>query len=423
MNALVTTIVVLFTVLVCVQVIGWLSQLGVFLHRYFGLYQRPNLYALYGGSTAEAVDTEDTQETATDATADTTPTTPETATQPDAETKRDPTPTNAETTNAETTNTMPTTPETAYTTSNPVWVVITGGSSGQGRAFALQFADLGFGIVLIGSARSHGTAEMVRAKGVPCVVIVKDLGQAFQDSFFDDIADTLAPLDVAVLVNNVGHRTGWMPFHEAPTRCLRETVACGTMVQTRLTHLLLPKLLRRLERTSTIRSAVIFITAQCLHPNTGFAIAGFVNNEISVPYLATYEASNAYGFYHACSLIHEYANVDRLDMLNITPGAVLTENTAHVLKDAPFSVSGDQFVKNILTFLGGNVENGTTCAHWGHALSNALVGFAPWQKAIYLDKVGKSIATDYMERYAERAERYGCADDVHAAAKAVLEEA
>ena len=142
-----------------------------------------------------------------------------------------------------------------------------------------------------------------------------------------------------------------------------------------------------------------------------------------MPYLATYEASNAYGFYHACSLIHEYANVDRLDMLNITPGAVLTENTAHVLKDAPFSVSGEQFVKNILTFLGGNVENGTTCAHWGHALSNALVGFAPWQKAIYLDKVGKSIATDYMERYAERAERYGCADDVHAAAKAVLEEA
>jgi NAD(P)-dependent dehydrogenase (short-subunit alcohol dehydrogenase family) len=237
-------------------------------------------------------------------------------------------------------------------------------------------------------------------------VIVKDFGRAFEHDFFDDIQETLAPLDVAILINNVGHRTGWKPFHESPTTSIRETIACGTMVQTRLTHVLLPQMLKRLDTNTQCRSAIVFITAQCMHPNTGLAAAGLYSNEISVPYLATYEASNAYGFYNACSLIKEYENVERMDMLNITPGAVITENTAHTLQDAPFSVSAKDFVFNILRFLGGNVRNGTMCAHWGHALSNALIGLVPFKKDSMLQQVGDNIATDYMKRYQAQQNKY-----------------
>lgn len=358
MRPIVIVIIVLFTLMVTVQVAGWLSQLAVFLHRYFGLRDHRDLRKLYTGGYGP-----DTVPSDTDA--------------------------------------VPSAP----------WVVITGGSSGQGREFALQFAEQGFAVMLIGSQRSHATAALVREKGVECRVVVKDFGRAFEDGFFDDIERALKPLDCAILVNNIGHRTGWMPFHASPVRSLHETIACGTVVQTRMTHLLLPKLLDRLTRHPHTRSGIVFITAQCMHPNTGFAIPGFIDNAISVPYLSTYEASNAYGYYHACSLIQEYADVDRLDLLNITPGAVLTENTAHVLRDAPFAVSAETFVRNILRFLGGNVSNGSTCAHWGHALSNALVGFAPWKKDVWLRRVGKSIAADYMERYSDRVERYADSEE------------
>lgn len=381
LSPLIILILVLFGLMVTVQVVGWVSQLGMFLHQYFGLRDPTDLKGVYSRAVDDGIDS-----TRSEHTKDTTNDTNDT-------------------------NTPPSAP----------WVVITGGSSGQGREFAIQFAHQGFGIVLIGSQRSHATAELVRAKGVPCKVIVKDLGRAFEPGFFEDIRTVLEPLDCAILVNNVGHRTGWMPFHESPERSLDETIACGTIVQTRMTHMVLPKLLKRLDTGSSsssspssppsTRSAILFITAQCMHPNTGFAVPGFIDNAISVPYLATYEASNAFGYYHACSLIQEYAHVDRLDLLNITPGAVITENTAHVLRDAPFAVSAETFVSNILRFLGGNVANGTTCAHWGHALSNALVGFAPWKKDEWLRRVGESIASDYMGRYRDRVERYTGGDE------------
>ena len=361
LNAFVKVLLVVCVVVVVAQLIGIFVQLGYFTRHFFCLHEKPNLRQLYCASSDTA-------------SSDTNSSDPQHQAQQHAH--------------------------------QGCWAVITGASSGQGREFALQLADRGFHIVLIGSKRSHGVATLIRSKNVKCEVIVKDFGRAFEDHFFDDIETRLRALDVALLVNNVGHRTGWKPFHESPVESIRQTIACGTMVQTRLTQLLLPKLIQRLDRNTTIRSGIVFITAQCMHPNTGLAVAGLYSNVISVPYLATYEASNAYGFYNACSLIKEYANIDRLDMLNITPGAVITENTAHTLHNTPFSVSAKDFVSNVLRFLGGNVKNGTMCAHWGHAMSNALIGLAPWKKDQMLHNVGNNIASDYMKRYCTQQHKY-----------------
>jgi len=364
MNMFLKFLLCVCVVVVVAQCIGMLVQFGLFIHHYFCLKETPNLYDVYrnradgcGGIVSE------------------------------------------------------TNPGNSYendTGKNDTrsWVVITGASSGQGKEFALQLAGRGFHIVLIGSRRSHGVASLIREKGVDCIVILKDFGKAFEDDFFDDISKTLEPLDVAVLINNVGHRTGWQPFHESPVQCIRNTIACGTMVQTRLTHLLLPQMIARLDTNTCCRSAIVFVTAQCMHPNSGLAAAGLFSNEISVPYLATYEASNAYGFYNACSLIKEYQSVDRLDMLNITPGAVITENTAHTLRSTPFSVSAKEFVANVIRFMAGNIHNGTTCAYWGHALSNALIGCIPFYKDAMLEKVGKNISSDYMQRYTTQETKY-----------------
>lgn len=274
------------------------------------------------------------------------------------------------------------------------WAVITGGSSGQGKEFALQLARMGFNLVLIGSRRSYAVANTIRAQtGQSVHVVEKDFSKAFEPKFFDEIESVVQSVDCSILINNVGHRTGWIPYHEQPPDLIQDTIACGTIVQARMTHILLPRFIARKHRHA---SSIVFITAQCMHPSFGFAIA--LPNEISIPYLAVYEASNSFGYYHACSIVKEYGHHPWLDVLNITPGAVLTENTSQVLKTTPFAVDASVFVGNILRFMGGNV-NGTTCGHWGHSLSNGLISIAPFMKDTLLEKVGRRIAMQCMQKY------------------------
>ena len=286
------------------------------------------------------------------------------------------------------------------------WAVITGASSGQGRHLAHELAARGFHLLLIGSVRSHACAADLRARfpRIRADVVVKDFGRAFEPHFFDDIEAKMTERDVSILINNVGHRTGWAPFHEQPERIMRDTIACGTLVQCRLTQIALQCFARRRRaRERRLRTAIVFITAQCMHGNFGL---GGVSNEITVPYLSVYEPSNAFGYYHACSIYQEYCRIgsdalgDSLDVLNVTPGAVVTENTAY-LKGTLFSVPAPTFARNIVRLL-GNVQ-GTTCAHWGHALSSAVIALCPWLKERVLQRVGETIAADYMQRQQQAA--------------------
>jgi 17beta-estradiol 17-dehydrogenase / very-long-chain 3-oxoacyl-CoA reductase len=292
------------------------------------------------------------------------------------------------------------------------WVVITGASSGQGYDLALAFAERGFNLLLIGSKRTDDTAALL-AKMYPTIqtkVIHKDFRQAFQDDFFREIQEAFDELgeDLAILVNNVGHRVGWNPYHEMKAAYIRDVVATGTLVQSRLTHMVIPTFLQRAGASgagasgagasgAARKSALINITAQCMHPNFLFGVT--LGNEISVPYLSVYEAANAFGFYQANSIYKEYQG--QFDMLNITPGAVITKNT-ECLTGTMFHVSSATFVKQILKML-GQVQ-GQSCAYWGHALSNYLINIMPLLKEGMLKKVGETIAADFMRKAKEQKE-------------------
>ena len=207
------------------------------------------------------------------------------------------------------------------------WVVITGASSGQGYDMAIAFAKRGFNLLMIGSNRTDETAAQL-AKEYPEIqtkVLHKDFRQAFQDDFFNDIQIAFDEIgdNLAILVNNVGHRVGWNPYHEMKSNYIRDVIATGTIVQSRLTHMAIPYFLNRANADEKRKSALINITAQCMHPNFLFGVT--LSNEISVPYLSVYEASNAFGFYQGSSLYKEYQG--QFDILNITPGAVITKNT------------------------------------------------------------------------------------------------
>ncbi len=277
------------------------------------------------------------------------------------------------------------------------WVVITGASSGQGYELALAFAQRGFNILMLGSKRTDATQALIKAKypQVKTKVLYKDFRKAFQDDFFEDIQTAFQEIgaDLAILVNNVGHRVGWQPYHTMPSGYIKDVIATGTVVQSRLTQMVIPYFLQR--AAAIKKSALINITAQCMHPN--FLLGLTMENEISVPYLSVYEAANAFGFYHGNSIYKEYQG--QFDILNITPGAVITSNTA-CLTDTLFNVSSDVFVAQIMKMI-GNVQ-GHTCAYWGHALSNYLINLAPPLKETMLKRVGETLAADFMQKCATK---------------------
>ena len=293
------------------------------------------------------------------------------------------------------------------------WCVITGASRGQGRVLATGLAKRGFNLILIGSSRTQQTASQIQQQYPSCQirVVERDFSRALHDpEWWPEIEEIFrgGKYDISVLINNVGHRTASNPSYQQSDQDIRASLITGTYPQIRLTNLALEHMTRRQKMqalkpvgTPRYRSCIIFNTAQCQHPLVGLSTY-LPSGEISVPYLSVYEATNAFGYYHANSIISELAGLSQssnghdfsqeIDLLNITPGAVITENTLY-LKDTPFAVPVDVFCGGIFRLMGGN-WHGATCAYWGHDLSAILIGIAPWFRAGILKTVGETICNE-----------------------------
>lgn len=269
------------------------------------------------------------------------------------------------------------------------WVLVTGCSSGQGKLIAIEFAKRNFNIILMGNKGIKDTEKIINttAPHVKTICVVTNFCKAYKTNYFKKLEKILNTLpeggELAVLVNNIGHRTAWNPYHEMPVEKIKDTIVCGTIVQARLTQIAIQHFVKRQQK-----SCIINITAMCIYSNFWFGLTG----EISVPYLSVYEAANAFGFYHSNSIQKEYENI--IDVLNITPGAVLTENTRDMLNNVKFCVDEKVFVKNIFKLIGN--YTGAQYAYWGHEISSIMSN-------VYLNpellKVGRIIAETYMNLY------------------------
>ena len=279
------------------------------------------------------------------------------------------------------------------------YCVITGPSSGQGRLLAEKFAKRGFNLLLIGSKNLIKVKTDIQNLYPNCVVeiIIKDFRKASEPEFFNDIEEKINELDtnISILINNIGYRTGWKPYDKMDPKLIVNTISAKAVVQSYLCRLIIPVFLKRKEEQ--INSCLINISAQCINPNFLFGFA----NEISVPFMSVYEATNAYAFYHSQSIYKEYKN--QFDILNVTPGAVITSNTGF-LKGTIFNVDSDTFTDNIIRFM-GNIQ-GATCAYVGHAISGYLINLFPPAKDKILENVGLTISTDYMKNKKIIEEKY-----------------
>lgn len=273
------------------------------------------------------------------------------------------------------------------------WVLITGPSSGMGERFAHEFANRGFNLLLVGSKRTKKVIKDINNvyDGIKVKFVEADFSNSFNDGFFDNIQKEVDELgsDWRILINNVGYRTACDDYRQMSVSEMKKTIAVGTLVQSKLIQM-------ALQQFSKIKShtAIVNITAQNSVCTDLFA----VQNDISVPYLACYEASNAYGYFHAKSVYEEIkTKYPQIDFLIITPGAVRTKHTEEVLKDVIFSVDVDTFIKNIIKLMGN--RNGIYCAHWGHSISGAFLNLFPFFDK---DSVTNKIGTDFAKLYSKK---------------------
>ena len=267
------------------------------------------------------------------------------------------------------------------------YVAITGPSSGMGKRFAIEFAKRGMNLLLIGSPKTANTKAIVNRlyPHIDVRVLEVDFCDAHDLKFFDPIQTAFDELDISVMINNVGHRSGWRPYHEMPAQKINDTIVCGTIVQAQLTKMAINKFLTRKRRQ---KSALVFVTAQN-SASVGNNPVRFAGSDITIPFLSVYEAANTFGYVHAESIFKEYA--DEFDILNITPGAVVTENTPY-LSDIPLSVDVKSFIASAMQLIGNVQGESTGC--WEHAIA-PLMNF-PILKDYILGRVGDKIANFCM---------------------------
>jgi short-subunit dehydrogenase len=183
------------------------------------------------------------------------------------------------------------------------WAIVTGASSGIGRAFALELARRGHPILLVARRGDElqRVATEIAAGGGRAEPLVADLASAAGVEAVARAADALG--DVGVLVNNAGAGS-YGPFLEQPAGRDAAQVALNIEAVVALTHRLLPRMVaRRRGQIINVASILAFMPT---------------------PYFATYAATKAFVLSFSEALAHELRGTG-VRVLAASPGVVKTE--------------------------------------------------------------------------------------------------
>jgi short-subunit dehydrogenase len=183
--------------------------------------------------------------------------------------------------------------------------LVTGASSGIGRAIAVELAADGSDLVLVARRRDRLETlaeELRRAHGVNVEVLVADVTDPDQLATVEDRI-RLGDPPVDLLVNNAG-RGGSGPFAELPLDWQEGQIRLNVLAPVRLTHAALERMLPR------GHGGILNVSS----------IAGLQ----PMPNVATYAATKAYlsSFSHA---LHEEVRRQGVTVTALLPGFTRTE--------------------------------------------------------------------------------------------------
>lgn len=185
--------------------------------------------------------------------------------------------------------------------------VVTGASSGIGRAFAEDLAARGLDLVLIARRRDRLdeiAADLERAHGTRVVAVEADLTRVDAAA---GIAAATAALDVGLLVSNAGFSLKGDHAANDPAR-MTDMLMVNCHAPLQLTHAFIPRLRAR--------------------GRGGIVMTSSVEGLIGCPYSGAYSASKALVKALGEALWAELRD-DGIDVLTLCPGATDTEGAAN----------------------------------------------------------------------------------------------
>ena len=158
-------------------------------------------------------------------------------------------------------------------------VVITGGSSGIGKALAEKFAEEGCNIVITGrdSARLNNVASLITSRGSKCISVVSDVSiLADCERVISETIQHFGSIDI--LINNAGIAMRGL-LDDTEISVIEKLMATNFWGTVYLTKLALPYLLRNKGSVIGISSIAgkVGLPGRCAYSASKFAMEGFLS--------------------------------------------------------------------------------------------------------------------------------------------------
>ncbi|KAM9332848.1 hydroxysteroid (20-beta) dehydrogenase 2 isoform 1-T1 [Pholidichthys leucotaenia] len=240
------------------------------------------------------------------------------------------------------------------------WAVVTGSTSGIGKAYAVELARRGLNIVLV--SRSDDKLRLVAGEIEQCYgrqtrTIQVDFTQG--GSIYPVIAEGLRGLEIGILVNNVGMTStdNFSYFLETPEpqQRITEIINCNLLSVPQMTRLVLPQMVERGTGLIINISSILGLRPQ--------------------PLLSLYSATKNF-VAHFSECLHAEYKSNGITVQCVAPSMVSTNMTNNI-KTNCFVKSASAFAHEALNTVG---HSNYTSGCLSHALQNVAltVLFPDW---------------------------------------------
>ncbi|XP_045614631.2 very-long-chain 3-oxoacyl-CoA reductase [Procambarus clarkii] len=213
------------------------------------------------------------------------------------------------------------------------WAVITGATDGIGKAYAFEFARLGFKVALVSRnpfKLQNVAAEINSKYGTETKIVDVDFTK---EDIYNRLESELGKMDVGVLVNNVGMSYEYPEYFTEISECQKmcdQLINCNIKSLTHMTRIILPGMAERK------RGLIMNLSS--------------VSSTIPAPLLAVYGASKAYVQSFSESLGTEYGSKG-ITVQCVMPGFVVS-NMSKIRRPTLMAPSPTAYVKSTLRTVG-----------------------------------------------------------------------